>query len=776
MRAYYNDPEGYRVRGDTEIEENRQMRMSSQLRAYDEDPYGYKRPGLEIHDLDDLEEIDQVVELDIFGREKLASSASGKPNSDDLNYSMTFKQQNANANAVEEQNDAASRRRTTVTSKLPPSCVNANEIKRVTVISRLSRGGSVVSQKLRPTLIANDYYYQTLEDVIEANGVRKVTLITKKENGEVISQQPIKLSQLGSFHHSLVVYPRPANGSAREARATTDVSLVVRNEKGETLAVTPVPVCAEQAESIRGVFAPNGDRRSTITVSRTARNGTLTTHRLRPILIGNEYYQQRIELAIDELGNRKLTVSTINENGEVVSTSRANPNLTGDAYVCYTTDEHVDELGTRSVTLNTVNNKGQLLLHQSLTTNMESFLKDRHAISVLEEVEDAFGRRTLTLISRNQTAASHVQINKQFRPTILGEHYYFELVEEAVDAEGRRKVTVIAKQNRGDTIAHRSVSVRPEQSMQDNVFEDFEREIEQTIEKELPDNPVIPLRPVQGDYTLEIVEERATMGGERTVTVAAKDQRGKTLASRAFKSSASVVVGEPAFEVVLNQLEEEMAEQFQSVLRQKSILASKVSRAPRFSTKITRSQAGQPLDESQWNSITRDLKPADQSDAATPFEPQNVYYRKLLAQLEASSGVSRGSLPAPPADARLAGAPAKPKSNTTAGVVGRPLSETMVRPSRGRSPSLYDKNKSTLDIKQELKKESDVRAPAESASQQQNVFDLDDDLAASRESEESRQQFYGQFQREPSSQCVRRSAFDFQPVQEAERHGSAEDC
>lgn len=59
---------------------------------------------------------------------------------------------------------------------------NQEEFKRVTIVSKIDDHNIIIQQKLKPTIIGNEYYYQTVEDVTQ-NGLRSVSIITKSDRG-----------------------------------------------------------------------------------------------------------------------------------------------------------------------------------------------------------------------------------------------------------------------------------------------------------------------------------------------------------------------------------------------------------------------------------------------------------------------------------------------------------------------------------------------------------------------------------------------------------------
>lgn len=727
LHAYEADPFDYKERSGAELTENRVMRMSSQLKHYNENPYGYKNPGLAMLDKNS-EEIEIFVGVDSHGREKqtadfrLKQSIEPKlPTQEEMNYSLSNKKSvfpfadeeeslaKSRQSSINDKLETHANKRSSIVNRSSSILGKISEVKRITIAAKSSRGESVVSQKLRPTLIGNQYYYQIIDDIIDSKGNRKSFVTVKNENGEVIGQQQVSSSQLGSFHHSAVVLNE--DPKTRQSQ----ISLLVRNENGETVAITPINLNDSQVSlggSVSGVFGPQGDRRSTV-VSQKNGDELIIIHNLKPIVLGNEFYRQTVT-EVRKPSSTKLTITTLNENGEVISKSKVSPDLAGQSYLSFVADEQIDDDNTRKITLNTLNNKGQLILQQSFTTQLEDILEDYKAVALLEEVEDEKGGRTLTIVERNPTK-NKLTTQKQLRASILGEDYYIDVTENEVDISGKHSFTVSAKNSVSGKVLAQKTANSKTNALLNEYLNDLKMKAEMELGKELSSKESIILRPMTEEYFLEIVNENANnQQGKRSVSVVAKDVRGKTLVQKTIEVSDSVKIDSLQFVGTLTDIENDIDAKRTASIAKKSVLNNRISKNIRRSKLISVIDA-----QEQWNTFNDDQNQSSSNqnrkastkksldahqdvpaEGISPFQTQNIYYRRLLNDLTLNQNPQRNSTPV----VRVQGTPAvetKKKANIISlASKERPKSSNRLSSTSGSAN--YDKNKSTVDLKNEF--------------------------------------------------------------------------
>lgn len=345
---------------------------------------------------------------------------------------------------------------------------NNLEPKRVTLVERSGTGMSVISQKLRPTLVGNEYYYQTVEEIFDKNKKRQVSVLTRNEKGSVISKVSIHPTLISNYYENKVTEVEEGLGLNPIEKKIT---LNVINDRGETVhSQTLMPsMIAENDENYLGDFEEIqdtfGHRKSTITTSNL--RGTITkSHRLRPILVGNQYYQQIVEEVIELDGQRKVTLVTKTEKGDVVTVKPIDSKLIGDNYYSTIVNDVVTDYGQRKVTVMTCNDRHETLISQNFrptgfTAIGRKYIKNLEG-EILEEIVDAFGTRKITLISKNEKGENVVyqeirpsdpigftgnegDIAKSKRYTTIGDNFYEGAVERIMDDIQRRKTTGIAR-------------------------------------------------------------------------------------------------------------------------------------------------------------------------------------------------------------------------------------------------------------------------------------------------------------------------------------------
>jgi hypothetical protein len=474
--------------------------------------------------------------------------------------------------------------------------VDTVEPKRVTIVSRNDRGASIVSQKLKPSLVVNEYYFQVIDDIIDSNGNRKATILTRNANGEIVAEQTLDIADIGNFYHNYVV---------KDAK-TGRMSILVRNEKGDTISVTPVKVSsANNEEEINAVLQRNGTRRSTIT-TKFADGEIRKTHKIRPTLIGSEYYNQIVDEVIEGNSKKRLTVTTINENGDVVSVSRANPNLMAENYYTELISDLLDENGQRKIIMATKNNRGESVIQQTFTTSLAGILAEQYYTEMLEEIEDENGKRKVTVASKN--ARGYTEVSQQIRPTILGENYFFEIMEDVIDQHGKRKVTLVAKDNRGETIVEKLYEPDNNEVIGDKYYNDLTKELEKELQALNQSRNPTQIRPEIEQFDLEIYET-VTPEGRNTVMVTAKNTNGAVLLEKAYSIDQAAVLGDEHYDAIINDIEDELANR-----RKESIIRRNTTRTRGPTQRITKLSEISEVEEKQSVSQKSQTRPSQTPD------------------------------------------------------------------------------------------------------------------------------------------------------------------
>lgn len=395
-------------------------------------------------------------------------------------------------------------------------------VTRFTMASKSANGRIIVEQKLRPTLIMNDYYYQTIQDVIDKNSIHHLTVLTTKNNGEIVAEQEMSPEHLGNFHHSVLFEPKDGNVSK---------SLILRNEFGETLCVTPIDMSNinDTPKSIHAVIGEDGERKSTVRVIQSKAN-TIVTHTLKPTLIGNEYYQQLVYHAIGQLGKQTITVQTINQKGDLMFENDVSSEVGGQSYITEVIAEQVDSDNVKK-TIITVNERGQVIASNSFVTSRFNTLKESKADTMIEVIESSEGRQIINVIQKDGFDLNKSTKKTFVRSEMLGNDVYIEVDENGIEKNGAKSIVLLAKSTTGLLIAKSTHRPTVMELIGDEYFDDLEIAVEQVLKKE-KDNVVIS--PIGENFTIKVQKSISDQPNKRSVNISVFDKKNTLLIKSSY--------------------------------------------------------------------------------------------------------------------------------------------------------------------------------------------------------------------------------------------------
>ena len=536
------------------------IRMESQLKKYNRSPMDYK-PYAQTDFMNNPEDysLNPKKSSIISNKAKVSMTADRKSEASPIKESVLIKSQE-----LEKRNYTINKSNVSMDPKELEDNVRVSDIiepRRVTIVSRNDRGASSVSQKIRPSLVANEYYFQVIDDIIDTNGNRRATILTRNAKGEIIAEQTLDIADIGNFYHNYVV----------RDRKTGRFSILVRNEKGDSISVTPIRVSSANNEEISTVLQRNGTRRSTIFTKQT--DGEVRrSHKIRPTLIGSEYYNQMVDEVIEGNSKKRLTITTTNENGDVVSVSRANPNLMAENYYTELISDLVDENGQRKIVMATKNNRGESVIQQTFTTSLAGILAEQYYTEMLEEIEAQDGKRKITIASKNPRG--YTEVSQQFRPSVFGEDYYFEIMQDTVDQHGKRKVTLVARDNRGESIVEKIYEPDTSEIIGEKYYNDLTTELEKELQTLNQTRASTQIRPEVEDFDLEIYESIAP-DGHSQVVVTARNTNGAVLLEKAYSIDQAAVLGDEHYDAIINDIEDELANRRKTSLVQRNTIRTR---------------------------------------------------------------------------------------------------------------------------------------------------------------------------------------------------------
>ncbi len=622
LAEYEKNPFEYKRQAEAELNNNQIARMSFQLQQYNEDPFNYKARGVSFLD-PSYHEIERI--LNLKDEDRPNSIFDFKLGNRDSSPSLKkTKEQIVNKTDSQHLNHLME-----ITNHAASIYSLAPDTKRITIVSLSHNGDTLVCQKLRPSLIHNQYYSQIIDDIKELNGERKSFVTVKNEAGDIVDQHLINPEQLGSFHHSVVV---------QDGRKT---SLLLRNEKGTTLAITEIPndqtEVKDKSKSIKGVYGPSGERRSTISINNNSNNEMTKEFKLPPLAVGNEYYRQSV-IHSRVSGTDRLSVITKNENGEEISNIKVLPKYIAENYISCVTEEKNEDAGIRRTVVSTINNRGEVVLKQSFGMKVDSLLDEYKAKSLLEEVENENGSRKLTLIENKSKRFS------QFRSTVIGDQYYLEIVEEGIDEYGRNKTSILTRKinPESNSIIRRTEPIDTSKLALEHLAE-IERKLFSELEKNLTNKDSVLIRPLISDYIIQIADENLK---NQSISVNVSDARGNSLPPQVYKlSSNSIAAKKASLNHILNDVEDKFEESKRNFFSRNSQIDKRLSlteKIGRNSTIKNKSLSNSITGNKQSlvdNSEEKDLqanKRASKLEKKTEIDEsqiQDEYYRDLLENI-----------------------------------------------------------------------------------------------------------------------------------------------
>ena len=274
------------------------------------------------------------------------------------------------------------------------------EPKRVTIAGTNERGQSVLVHKMRPTLIGDQYYYQTINDLFEEGGSRHVSVIISNGNGEIIAEQEIDPKLIGNFYEADLVNQDGNPITENETEILEPVTLVLKNERDEVVSEFPVrPEISRSTElnmnAIQNVFDPKG--RKTFQGTLEMKNSVAIRNDLRPLLVGNQYYRQSVTLSRGEDGSTLAVVETRDEKGKLEDIREVDPNDIGEQFVTEVVEEKVTPDGRRTFLLATNNEHGKTIALVEVSPQIIE-LASMNLKQIIEEVVDQEGNEKLTAV------------------------------------------------------------------------------------------------------------------------------------------------------------------------------------------------------------------------------------------------------------------------------------------------------------------------------------------------------------------------------------------
>ena len=328
---------------------------------------------------------------------------------------------------------------------------------------------------LQPVNVLGEYYQQIISEALDEFGRKKVTIITKNEDGIILAEDEVEADSFANKSYITKVENDFINEDGDR-----EVIIETKDEKGETIVSHAIKKNLNPFEET--TFNKKTDRFRKTTVSTKKDKGLIVrSHTIQPVVSGKEFFKQEVEEKVDKKGNRSITVVTKNQYGEVVNKEKVNEDLMGNAY----TSEIVKETnlsGDRKITILTKNERGEAISVVNCRPTIYQVLGEDYF-----NIDDKEGRKSKVRfksetkkggsVSRKSVAFQRVTgsktvISHALRPTVVGNEYYQQIIDEIIEDGEVVKANLITKNPVGETVS--IVEVDPAKV----VGEGFETEIQ----------------------------------------------------------------------------------------------------------------------------------------------------------------------------------------------------------------------------------------------------------------------------------------------------------
>ena len=441
-----------------------------------------------------------------------------------------------------------------------------NNPHRNTILFKNDKGKSLIFQKIKPILYKNEYIFQTITDLVDSNNVRTVTISANWENGELIDTVNVDLNIGGNFFDSYVV----------DNKLTNTSYIYFRNELKSVIAKIQIKGTERLAKKkMVNVYELNGYCVDSISTEQLPENETWKVHRIRPILIGEEYFRQVVEDIIEKSNKKKLTVKTFNEKGEQVSVVKADANLIEVSNYSEIESDEIDDEGNRTIVLLTKNDQNEIIAKQTFNSNVDSLLIEHNCTQMLEEIEYEDGETQLTLAHKN--SRNIINANRRVTGAEQQDDYYIEVKNDFIEDEVRYLV-MIAKTFDNELLVEKLYNPPIESAVSLAFYKDMVKELReetQKLDRRTPNNKFVEF--YSSNYVNFAVGSAETQG---RVFVKVTDQRGVIIGEKVFPVTNQKDLDTNKINEFVNKIEKELLETGEGGIRKRKFKSDNFKSSP----------------------------------------------------------------------------------------------------------------------------------------------------------------------------------------------------
>ena len=241
--------------------------------------------------------------------------------------------------------------------------VQIDDLKRVTISGRNDFGDMIIFHKLKPLLIGDSYFFQTIDD-IKLEEDRRVFLNTFNCQGQIITSKKLLKKKVCQFYENEVINTTPF------FKGDSAKMILVKNEKGEIIQ-------REKIRSSLSLININQKSRNLLKTNNFKKNlieesEGIKSFILNPVKYKNKIYQQVLQ-EIEIHNEIELILLTKKSNNEIISTQNIDNKFKDENY--YSLINEINIKDKRVLRLETRNNKGKIL--NSLDLENKEFLRKK---------------------------------------------------------------------------------------------------------------------------------------------------------------------------------------------------------------------------------------------------------------------------------------------------------------------------------------------------------------------------------------------------------------
>ena len=369
--------------------------------------------------------------------------------------------------------------------------------RRVTSIFRNKKGESVVTQKLKPTLVANEYYYQVINDHINREGERQVSVLLKNENNETVLSNKVPVEKISQSYSNIIESQKTSNG---------DIIFRVVDENDSEVIIQTLKSKVNSIVQKQSIYR---QKRST-----TTDNSNLD----------NTFNSKPIKTKLNSVKNKKSDKNLYQKLKDQLKVVLMKNRQQTQLEQSIDRDMYKSKESDKEVVFPQIKSKINSLQRNERVTGYREVRDERGStISCTTELSSVNKKRTIS----------------KLRPVLVDDQYYHQIVEEKTDKQGKKSIKIETFNERGDCISSAKATSKKSSSV-------FYTAVQQNIDKDtklreatvitLDDNGKIisatDLDPSKNEtfideYFNEIFEEIIDDKGNRVLSLVRLNENGK---------------------------------------------------------------------------------------------------------------------------------------------------------------------------------------------------------------------------------------------------------